>query len=785
MSADTTGGDKHDERVEDLAATFGFHLEDDPAFDLDLFVAGHPPELRAQLTERCRDVAALRQVLASGRPAPAVDGELRRLGSYRVLRSLGRGSMAQVYLARDDRNGREVALKVLRLPSGLISRAHERFRREAAMLSKLRHPAIATVHEVGEVDGKLFIAMDHVPGRTLSSLLKEERERRFGSDLPADTVLEGVDCARAARLVADLADALHAAHSHQVIHRDLKPENIMVDDDGRPHLLDFGLARDMAEASISAEGDLAGTPYYMSPEQVLGERRTLTPAADVFVLGVLLYELLTLRRPFTGRRFDQVLEAIAAANPLPVRRLHPDVPSDLEAICHRALARDPADRYETAAGLAEDLLRFLDHRSVTATRLALPAGSAPTTSTPRRAARRASPSRWLALILVLLLLGVALQWASARRDAARLSVDLAAPDTLADPDALRRLAQAAARARTLRLADVPLDAESEARVEAVLRAAETLGRRELAAALAELRRSGTHVSEALLRDRRLLAAALLLPDDPQMIDLLQESGWWPTLEVSSPLPGTLVALRRLDALLLTPMGPWETEEATPVGPFLLSPGAYLLVARAGQHRRAETLLEVKRPLFAYDLQLLPVEAGVDDSGMQLLEAVAFNYDPGQAPSSDSASAGAGQRLALPAFRIDSAPVSRADFEAFLSATGRPAPPDWHEAGSQPLSAATGVSHGEALAYASWRGRRLPSAAEWERALGMPSAPLGPVAGLREWTASPAGSPAAPDDGSGPSWRIVRGADSGGTWRSCAEDQRAPDLGFRCVLSLPR
>lgn len=310
----------------------------------------------------------------------------RRFGHHRVLRPLGRGGMGVVYLAEDTRLSRIVALKAL--PSQLVGseRALERFRREARAVAGLRHPCIVPVHDVGEDGGQPYFTMEYVDGRTLDAVISALR----GLGRPAER-LASVDLARAAftsrsdgapagsdvtvprawgrayvqaicRLVLDVADALEHAHAHGIVHRDVKPSNVLVGRDGRAQLFDFGLARSELATPLTQTGDFTGTPYYVSPEQAAAGE--IDARSDVFSLGVTLYELLTLTRPFEGRTNHEVFTAIHRAEPVALRRRNPAVPRDLETICLTALEKDPARRYPSAAALAADLLRFLDYRPV-------------------------------------------------------------------------------------------------------------------------------------------------------------------------------------------------------------------------------------------------------------------------------------------------------------------------------------------------------------------------------------------------------------------------------------
>jgi len=281
---------------------------------------------------------------------PAEAGSPRRLGDFTLLRRLGKGSQGEVWEARQESLGRLVALKLL--PPQMLFDAEplQRFRREAEAGGRLSHQGIVTVYAIGEHDGVHYIAQELVAGgRTLEDVIAEARRL---SELPADWNT------RMAALFSAVAEALHAAHGVGVIHRDVKPGNILITEDGRPKLADFGLARVQDELALSCTGDLAGTPFYMSPEQVRGERTELDHRTDIFSLGSSLYEALTLARPFTGDR-QQILRSIAERDPPDPRRVHRHVPRDLAVITLKALEKQPAKRFASAGDFAADLRRFL------------------------------------------------------------------------------------------------------------------------------------------------------------------------------------------------------------------------------------------------------------------------------------------------------------------------------------------------------------------------------------------------------------------------------------------
>ncbi|MCK6445244.1 MAG: protein kinase [Planctomycetes bacterium] len=335
--------------------------------DIDEFVKRAPAALAARLRESCQELASLKRALPL-REQDIVTG--KQLGDFRILRELGHGAMGVVYLALQESLQRLVALKVLPVHLTLLENRVERFRREALAAAKLRHPSIVPIFAVGEERGMHYFAMEYVRGKNLAQELETQRARKRDERVADSSDRLGSRAngyiGHACEIAARIARALDYAHGQGVIHRDVKPQNILIDENGEPFLVDFGLAKDFELESLSGTGDRAGTPHYMSPEQALARRAKIDHRTDVFSLGVVLYEMLALRRPFEGTTFDEILHEIGTKDPRPVRTLNRDVPRDLAVIVEKALEKDPARRYATAGAFAEDLERFLRHESIIA-----------------------------------------------------------------------------------------------------------------------------------------------------------------------------------------------------------------------------------------------------------------------------------------------------------------------------------------------------------------------------------------------------------------------------------
>jgi len=336
---------------------------------------------------------------------------LDRLGEYVLEREIGRGGMGVVYLARQESLGRLVALKVLPFELTRDRERLDRFRREAEVIARLDHPGIIPLYGVGETEGIHYIAMKYVQGQTLEEEIKsrrppeaeaEEDEGDEEAGVVSDTqvlspsdrgrLMEGPsrrttlprgfvvpepeadDGAEPSRSLSEsdvgwtfrcmkiaerVARALDHAHQRGVIHRDVKPSNIILDRSGHPFLVDFGLGRDMTsnDKTLTDSGGIMGTAHYIAPEQVLGKQDRGDPRGDIYALGVTLYEMVTLRRPFPASTPDVLFYSIVNTEPRPPRRIDPRLPRDLETVILKAMEKDPERRYQSAAAFAEDLRR--------------------------------------------------------------------------------------------------------------------------------------------------------------------------------------------------------------------------------------------------------------------------------------------------------------------------------------------------------------------------------------------------------------------------------------------
>jgi TolB-like protein/predicted Ser/Thr protein kinase/cytochrome c-type biogenesis protein CcmH/NrfG len=272
-------------------------------------------------------------------------------GDYELLEKLGSGGQGLVYRARQKSLNRTVALKVIGLGQLATTEHLKRFRLEAEAAAKLDHPCIVPIYEVGEREGSCFFSMKFIDGGQLDEVARRKP----------------MSPRNAAELIAKLARAVQCAHEHGILHRDIKPGNILIDTHGEPHLTDFGLARLVEEEStLTRTMDVLGTPSYMAPEQAVGNHAAVSKATDVYGLGAVFYQLLTGHPPFAGGTTYETIRLLLDTEPRQPRVLNPKVDRDLATICLKCLEKDPKRRYPAAAGLVEDLERWLRHEPIRA-----------------------------------------------------------------------------------------------------------------------------------------------------------------------------------------------------------------------------------------------------------------------------------------------------------------------------------------------------------------------------------------------------------------------------------
>lgn len=381
-------------RIDDIVADFLDAAERGEAADPEAVLKRHP-ELAEALSRRLKALGNLDGCFRQLRGAPAPDeAPSPRIPGYRILERLGRGGMGTVFLAEQETLKRLVALKVLSPFGAADSRSVERFRREAETIAQLSHPGIVSIHEFGTENGVLFLTIDFVPGSDLGAIITELREsggppsgakiqellNRSVEKAAALAAKHGgrlalpAEGARSwgraypeicAATVKDVAEALDFIHSRGILHRDVKPSNVILDRNGSPRLIDFGLTLSDSASELTRPTDFVGSAPYCSPEQVTGDF-PLSAASEVFSLGTMLYEMLSLRRPFDGRTLSEILSRVAQAKPRPLGQDSPGTPRELQDVCRMAMAKDPRRRYASARAMADDLQRYLNGLDVRA-----------------------------------------------------------------------------------------------------------------------------------------------------------------------------------------------------------------------------------------------------------------------------------------------------------------------------------------------------------------------------------------------------------------------------------
>lgn len=261
---------------------------------------------------------------------------------YEIVKSIGEGGMANVYLANDKILDRKVAIKVLRGDLSADEKFVRRFQREALSVSNLSHPNIVEVYDVGEEDGQYYIVMEYIEGKTLKQLLNKRESL---------TLTEVID------IMTQLTDGIAHAHESYIIHRDIKPQNIMIEDDGKIKITDFGIAMALNATQITQTNSVMGSVHYLPPEQASGKGATIK--GDIYSLGILMYELLTGTVPFKGDNAVEIALKHMKDKIPSVRKQNPAIPQSVENIILKAAAKNPRNRYETAREMHEDLVTCL------------------------------------------------------------------------------------------------------------------------------------------------------------------------------------------------------------------------------------------------------------------------------------------------------------------------------------------------------------------------------------------------------------------------------------------
>ena len=713
--------------------------EKDPGSSFEGFLEKVPSDLRDKVRQRIQDMEHMEALLSSRRD----DSEMPRIEGYELERSLGQGGMGRVYLARRTRDSIQVALKVFRSQPLFEKRARAMFDREVAAIEALDHESIGGIVDRDPSGNGHWIAMEFVDGVSLSAEIKAQKACVDESDgsvadpcvLPLWT--SGDYVRRVAELMLDMARALAHAHERGVYHRDVKPGNILLTDAQHAVLVDFGLAKITEEESRTGVGDLLGTLGYMSPEQILARRVPIDQRTDLWSLGVTFYEVLALRRPFEGESYEEIHRQVCFEEPMPVTSRNPRVPRDLARIIERCLQKNPRHRFASADEIVLHLEEFLQHRKISLAPLSLSQRLRVTWKRHRMAA-----SVLLILCIVALSSAVALTWSRAKDRAERVALAHAGMEaTLAewqgqDPESLsseviqRRLAEL--RRDLERYGDDP---KGSGRQLVGLAAKE--GQRRLA------------LGRGLLE-----AGSLTEPWDPKTCKMPDP---WKLQEGTTRMEDAGRILhadssyfsaetRRYTLSWMTIQAPevpgyegkagvrasyWMAREARfsepraldmEFGrPFALPTGVYRFEVRVDGYGTGEFVRRMLSPGEKRVLRPRILETTkVISDGMVRLDGGDFTVG-----GELSIHAFAKRRVHFPPLYMDTHEVTVGDYLEFMEATGAPRPSswpeDWKEKYQKRIQAewldrpVTHVSIQPARAYAEWRGKRLPTAEEWERA----------------------------------------------------------------------
>ncbi len=725
----TPSGDVQ-ETINRIVQEFVQLAEAGQAPDLDGFCEAHPEGLRERVREQCLEYLRFKRVAPLGRLSGAdpAASEGKSLGEFRLVKEIGRGGMGVVYLAWQSSLHREVALKVLPSHLTLSPSQVDRFRREASAAGRLQHPGIVPVFAVGEHEGTHFFAMEYVEGGSLQNKLEVQRAEIEGMGRQAAEkhlvhLGEKGWTTKVAAIGIEVAEALQYAHEHGVIHRDIKPQNILFGESDRPRIVDFGLSKDLTADSISRTGDLVGTIHYMSPEQAHAKRIPVDHRTDIYSLGVILYELLTLHRPFAGDSVQKILFEICFKFPPPIHKHNPRVPRDLETICHKAIEKNPDSRYQTAHELARDLKRFLNHQSIEARPPSFSAVAMRLLSRYRREVAAVVVSS--ALVVAGFAVHGHMQEVKALgrqldqiRAAAPADLEASAAETLNDLQ--KDLNRIRAGSHSLKPDATRFLDELERRIRQE-------GERRKQLGLQRLRRGLAPPPETLPDEYRLQSdldyfsglkmvqeAVLLLPEDQEVRELARVETTFPHITIlpgAGPVAGATVSLREIDPLSGT-IGEARTLGTLPLERVPIPPGYYrIIVEKPGvgfcemtrhldKRGRDYELTAWLRPTKDVTASMCVVEEGEFIFGMK------DAGDPLLLP----------RTMSLPAFWIDKYEVSNREYREFCLATSHEMPSLWGDGYSTEWDGlpVVGVTQIDAMAYAEWAGKRLPTVFEWEK-----------------------------------------------------------------------
>lgn len=713
--------------------------ERDPASSFDSFLDKVPADLREKVRLRIQDLEQMESLLSSRRE----DTEMPRIEGYELERTLGRGGMGRVYLARRVSDGTMVALKVFRAQPIFEKRARALFDREVAAIESLDHESIGGIVDRDPSGDGHWIAMELIDGVSLSAEIKAQKAC---VDPATDSVVDkcvlrpwqsGDYVRQVAGLMLDTARALAHAHERGVYHRDVKPSNILVKDGEHAVLVDFGLAKIMEEESRTGVGDLLGTLGYMSPEQILARRVPIDQRTDFWSFGVTFYEVLALRRPFEGESYEEIHRQVCFEEPAALQSCNPRVSRDLSRIIERCLQKNPRDRFASADEIVLHLEEFLQHRKVSLAPLSLGLRLQVAWKRHRRVA-----IGMLVLCLVLLSGTIALAWSRALDFAKKGGAAHSRMMSTVHEWEQREMHALQAGLIRQRMAQVReslalYDDDDRGSGQVILDMATAEGERRLSLGrelLAEGALAGPWDPKVgkmpdpvkLQQGKKLVEdAGSILKGDRSWFDEESRKYTLSWMTIHKPqLPDHAGEIRvrysywvARDCAFSPPV-----ELKLEFGrPFSLVPGICRFEIRVDGHGSGEFVRRMITPGERQELHPRILETGrVIAKGMSPVEGGECLVG-----GMEKIHPYRRHKVQIPSFYMDTHEVTAGDYLAFMKATGAPRPANWptnwkalylkrieEEWSDRPV---TNVTIQQARAYAEWRGKRLPTAWEWERA----------------------------------------------------------------------
>ena len=658
------------------------------------------------------------------------------IDDFEIIEEVGRGGMGVVYRARQVSLRREVAIKVL--PHGWCQSQStvDRFHLEARTLARLHHPGIVTIFSEGVADNVHYFAMEFIDGPNLAELIRIRRTGGGDDDPPEirEQAARLEHPVHVANMIAGAAEALQVVHDAKVVHRDVKPSNLFLTTEGHLKVGDFGLVLDDHDGAVSLSGELRGSPYYMSPEQTKGDPKLVDARTDVYSLGVVLYELLTQKRPFGGKNALEIMRNVAESEPPSVRTWVKNAPRDLAIICEVAMAKDPEDRYANAGEMALDLRRAVALEPIQA----------------RTLPRQVRVARWIKLHRASLTLSAALLLASglvvalalqSQRQKAELAgaldelvqlteeMDLSRSGISAIGHSLRvvearRPELSRPQLATFKLVKARTTEVGEAMMITALKIANDAQKGRTETRPWDLNMDAVIESTTTIEDARLLLGST---DSSQLalVDIMMTT--WP-IEVPDELQGQgtnwSMTVRELDPITTT-AGPvvWKGNDPYSVR---TTQGHFCLTVHVDEFAPMEFVRLVRFGEDVRTVRLSPRSSEVQQVDMCLIPSarVTFERNDPRDPSLY------GEELKIGAYWIDKYEVSNRDYFEFIEVYPEHATEYWnledYNTAWDDLPV-VGVPIESAALYAEWRGKRLPTLAE------LLYAGRGPEGRLYPWT----------------------------------------------------